>query len=249
MCSRTKRRSTQDQPVAGGRRSRAGTRMRFWIMLGLLKVVRMPKQISLQGTAIIDDRRAWGNRHSGGGRDGAEQRCGIAATVACERLDTLSSLRAAIVREARCATCVHDPGHCEPPDGRRGSSSVPGCGSRSQAVRGSLAGCIEEGEKNFSCVTTRRRNLWRSEQPGTRTWPAVGACVLCLGMLGSWQRRSGDVWPAAAPPASDELAAGIPAPGSSAGSSTAVGTCARTLCAGRSAGAVGALWPYDGALP
>ena len=38
MCSRTKRRSTQDQPVAGGRRSRAGTRMRFGIMLGLLRV-------------------------------------------------------------------------------------------------------------------------------------------------------------------------------------------------------------------
>ena len=33
-CSRRKRRSTQDQPVAGGRRSRCGTRMRFSIMLG-----------------------------------------------------------------------------------------------------------------------------------------------------------------------------------------------------------------------
>ena len=63
---------------------------------------------------------------------------------------------------ARCretATCVHDPGHCEQPDGRRRSSSAPGCGSSSAAVPGTPAGRTRESKKNFCCVTTRRRNL------------------------------------------------------------------------------------------
>ena len=63
---------------------------------------------------------------------------------------------------SRCratATCVHDPGHCELPDGRRRSSSAPGCGSSSAAVHGTPAGRTKESKKNFCCVTTRRRNL------------------------------------------------------------------------------------------
>ena len=42
MCSRTKRRSTQDQPVAGGRRNRAATRMGLGGMLELLRVKNLP---------------------------------------------------------------------------------------------------------------------------------------------------------------------------------------------------------------
>ena len=63
---------------------------------------------------------------------------------------------------SRCretATCVHDLGHCELLDGRRRSSSAPGCGSRKAAVPGTQAGRTRESKKNFCCVTTRRRNL------------------------------------------------------------------------------------------
>ena len=72
MCSRTKRPSIQDQPVAGGRRSRPGTRMRLVIMLGLLRVNnRMPRLKQPAGSdAIIDDRRTRGRRHCGGARGG-----------------------------------------------------------------------------------------------------------------------------------------------------------------------------------
>src|SRR5208337_2999270 len=75
-CSRTKRRSTQDQPVAGGRRSRAGTRMRLAIMLGLLEVNQVAQGNPLSSEhAISDDRRAleesslrwWPRRRRGGG--------------------------------------------------------------------------------------------------------------------------------------------------------------------------------------
>jgi hypothetical protein len=58
------------------------------------------------------------------------------------------------------ATCVPGRGHCEPPDDRRGNNSGRGFGPRSRVVRGTLAGRIKEGKKNFCCVTTRRRNLW-----------------------------------------------------------------------------------------
>lgn len=57
------------------------------------------------------------------------------------------------------ATYVHDPGHCELPDGRRCNRSVPGCEGRSWAVRNSPADRIREGEKIFCCVTTRGRNV------------------------------------------------------------------------------------------
>jgi hypothetical protein len=57
------------------------------------------------------------------------------------------------------ATCVHDPKHCQLLDGRRRRSSVLGCGSTKAAVRGIPAGRTRVVEKNFCCVTTRRRNL------------------------------------------------------------------------------------------
>jgi len=74
-------------------------------------------------------------------------------------------------------------GRCEPPDDRRGNSSVPGCGPRSRAVRGSLADRIREGKKSFCCVTTRRCNLWVLSNLGRGLGP-LAARTLSLGVLG-----------------------------------------------------------------
>jgi hypothetical protein len=81
------------------------------------------------------------------------------------------------------ATCVHDPKHCQPPDGRQRSSSIPGCGSTQPAVRGTPAGRIRVVEKTFCCVTTRRRifrilwDLWLG-------FGTLAAHALRFGMLG-----------------------------------------------------------------
>jgi hypothetical protein len=87
---------------------------------------------------------------------------------------------------SRCrgpATCVRDPGHCEPPDDRRGSSSAPDCGPNSGAVHGTPAGRTRESKKNFCCVTTRRRNLGVLRHLG-RGFGALAARTLSLGVLG-----------------------------------------------------------------
>jgi len=81
------------------------------------------------------------------------------------------------------ATCVHGPGHCERPDGRRGNNSAPGCGVRSRAIRGSPADHIREGKKSFCCVTTRRRNLWVLNGLGGSPDP-LAARALGLGVPG-----------------------------------------------------------------
>ena len=81
------------------------------------------------------------------------------------------------------ATCVPDPGHCEPPDGRRGRSSVPGCGASSRGIRGSRADRIREGKKRLCCVTTRRRDLWILNSLGGGLG-ALAARALGLGVLG-----------------------------------------------------------------
>jgi hypothetical protein len=81
------------------------------------------------------------------------------------------------------ATCVHDLEHCEPPDGKRGHSTVPGCGGKSQAVRGSLADRIKKGGKRFCRVTTRRRNIWFWKGLG-RGLGLLAARSFCHGMLG-----------------------------------------------------------------
>jgi hypothetical protein len=80
------------------------------------------------------------------------------------------------------ATYVHDPGHCEPPVGRRRNRSVPGCVVRSRAVRGSRADRIRGEKKNFCCVTTWGRNLWVLSDLG-RGLVALTALLLRLGML------------------------------------------------------------------
>ena len=81
------------------------------------------------------------------------------------------------------ATCVRDPGRCERPDGRRGCSSVPGCGPTSGVVRGSPAGRTRAWKKRFCCVTTRRRNVWLSSSLRRRLGP-LAAHALGLGVLG-----------------------------------------------------------------
>jgi hypothetical protein len=58
------------------------------------------------------------------------------------------------------ATCVSGPGHCERPAGRRGRSSVRGCGASWRGAHGSPVDRITAGKKIFCCVTTRRRNFW-----------------------------------------------------------------------------------------
>ncbi len=86
---------------------------------------------------------------------------------------------------ARCrdtATCLHDPGHCELPDGRRRRSSAPGCGSTAAAVHGTPAGRTRESKKNFCCVTTRRRNLRVLRCLG-RGFGALAAHALSLRVL------------------------------------------------------------------
>jgi len=109
--------------------------------------------------------------------------CPAAATGA----DALSGIRRpASYGHPRCrerATCVPDPGHCEPPDGRRDNSSERGSGVRSQAAHSSPADRTREGEKSFCCVTTRRRNLWLLNGLG-RSLDPLTALALCLGVPG-----------------------------------------------------------------
>ena len=218
--------------------------MRFGIMLGLLESEQDAQGNQPPGGhAIIDDRR--------GLEEASLRRCprrcrggGVAlpreAAPACG-LVLEGPLLTAIQGAARepLAFPILDIANRLTAGGA--SSSVPGCGASSRGARGSLADRRREGKKSFCCVTTRRRNLWVLNSLGRGLWPAGGARVR-PGRAGLWRRRPGDVWPAAVPPASGGPAAGIPDPGSSAGSSAAAGTCGRTLCAGRSAGAVGALW-------
>jgi hypothetical protein len=80
-----------------------------------------------------------------------------AGIVAHGRLDTRRRVCSGHSKCRVIATCVRDPGPGERPDGRRRSSSVPGCGSTFAVVHGTLAGRTRESKKNFCCVTTRCR--------------------------------------------------------------------------------------------
>ena len=146
------------------------------------------------------------------------------------------------------ATCALDPGRCEPPDGRWDRSNEPGYGPTSRVIRNSRADRIREGKKRLCCVTTRAACPLDSDQAERRIWRAGDACAR-LGRAGLCLGRPGDDWPAAGRPASGGPRAGTRDPGSNADSSNAAGTCTRTLCAGRSACAVGELWPENGAFP
>ena len=109
--------------------------------------------------------------------------CPAAATGA----DALSGIRRpASYGHPRCrerATCVPGPGRCEPPDGKRDSSSVLDSGARSRAAHGNPADRTREGKKTFCCVTTRRRNFWMFNRLGRSLGPLT-ALALCLGVPG-----------------------------------------------------------------
>jgi hypothetical protein len=84
-----------------------------------------------------------------------------------------------------------------------------------------------------------------SERFGAPFWPGGGARAR-PGRGVPWLRRSGDVWPAASPPANAGPRVDTRGPGSSADSSVAADTCSRTLCGSRSAGVVAAVWRQAG---
>jgi hypothetical protein len=145
------------------------------------------------------------------------------------------------------ATCVHDPGHCQLPDGRRRSSSVPGCGSSAAVLHGTPAGRTREAARKFLLRDHAPPQLRAPAALGSKIWHTHGAHVGPR-RAGPWPHRPGVVAPAAAPPASGELPAGIRGLGSNAGSSAAVDTCPHTLYADRSATAVVADWHGGGTL-
>ena len=80
------------------------------------------------------------------------------------------------------ATYVPGPGRCEPPGGRRRRNNAPGCGARSQGVRGSLADRIRGGRKK-KLRDHARRNFGVLNGLG-RGLGAVTALLFGLGMLG-----------------------------------------------------------------
>ena len=113
-----------------------------------------------------------------------EQTCyTVAKAGAGVRLDTRSSASCVRPRCRARATCVLDPGHCEPLDGKQGSSTAPGCGARLRDARGSPADHITGPKKSFCCVTTQRRNLGILNGLG-RGFDSLTARFFGLGMLG-----------------------------------------------------------------
>jgi len=135
------------------------------------------------------------------------------------------------------ATCVRNPRPGERPDGKRGSSSVPGCGPTSKPAHGTPAGCTWESAKKF---------LLRDHAPPQSQ--AASALVAKKGCADGarvrprhaviWRPRPGAAWPAASPPANAAPTASIQDLGNNADSNAAVGTCVHSLCAGRRASAV-----------
>jgi hypothetical protein len=145
------------------------------------------------------------------------------------------------------ATCVHDPAPCAAPDGRWGSSSVPGGGPTSGAVRGTLA-----GRTRASATKCLLRDHAPPQARGSSVLAAemgrVAGAHVASRRARFWPHRRDAVWPAAAPPASAGPGAGIRRPGSNAGSNAAAGTGGHSLCASRAAAAVVADWHGGGGL-
>jgi hypothetical protein len=86
--------------------------------------------------------------------------CGLGEKRGVVRLGTRWPASSAHPKCRVRATCVPGLGHCEGPAGRRGRSSVRGCGASSRGVRDSPADHTTEGKKSSCCVTTRRRKFW-----------------------------------------------------------------------------------------
>jgi hypothetical protein len=143
------------------------------------------------------------------------------------------------------ATCVRDQARGEPPDGRRGSSSTPGCGRTWGLAHGTPA------ERTMAA---REKILLRDHAPPQPPWVAVlaakwvhadGAHVR-LRRAGLGPPRPDAVGPAAAPPANAAADADSPGLGSTADSNTAAGIGVHNPCAGKSAPAVVADWSGSG---
>jgi hypothetical protein len=102
---------------------------------------------------------------------------------AAARLDTRFPASSAHPKCRETATCVPDPGHCQRPADRRGSSNVPRCGVSERGVRSSPADRIRGRKKSFSRVTTRRRKfrVLKSLRRGLRS---LAARFLRLGVPG-----------------------------------------------------------------
>ena len=73
----------------------------------------------------------------------------LSGRAARGRPGTPARVRGGLGKCRGSATCVHDPAPGERPDGRRGSSSVPGCGPTSEAVHGTPAGRTRESAKKI----------------------------------------------------------------------------------------------------
>jgi hypothetical protein len=114
------------------------------------------------------DRRQW----LAEARIGSDARHGIQSTASSGHPKSRES-----------ATYVPYPGRCEPPHGRRRSSSGPGCGVSSRVIRDTPADRIRGGKKSFCCVTTRGRNFGVLEGLG-RDFGTPTPLLLGLGMLG-----------------------------------------------------------------
>ena len=111
-------------------------------------------------------------------------RCGLGDKGgAGVRLDTRWPASSAHTRCRERATCVPGQGHCEVPAGRRGRSSVRGCGASSRGVGSSPVDHRREGKKSFCCVTTRRRKFWALNSLRRGLGP-LAALALGLGVPG-----------------------------------------------------------------
>jgi hypothetical protein len=172
-----------------------------------------------------------------------EARCGAARG----RPGSPGRVRGGLGTCRAATTCVRDRAPGEAPAGRRGSSSVPGCGPTSQVVHGTRAGRTKESAKKILLRDHAPAQLRASSLVAARRRHAGGAHVVPW-HAGLWPHRPGAAWPAAAPPASAGPNAGIQGPGSNAGSKPAAGSGGHSLCAGRSATAVVADWHDGGRL-
>jgi hypothetical protein len=145
------------------------------------------------------------------------------------------------------ATCVHDRARGEPPGGRPGSRSTPVAAATAAVVHGTPAGRTRESTTKFLPRDHAPAQLPGCSVLAAKRGHADGAHAPPR-RARFWPQRPGVAAPAAAPLASAGPAAGIPRPGSNAGSNAAAGTGAHSLCAGRSAAAVGADWHGGGTL-
>ena len=168
-------------------------------------------------------------------------------TAARGRQRTPARVRGGLGKCLASATCARDPAPCEPPGRRRGRRSMPACQPTSEAVHSTPAGRTRVAATKFLLRDHAPPQLRGSSVLAAKMGHADGAHAAPR-RAGFWPHRPGVVAPAAAPPASAGPAAGIRGLGSNAGSNAVAGTCARNLCASKSATVDAADWHGDGTL-